>query len=245
MDNKDSNSLLAAILSAIAGLGLIVAALSPLFSDTAITKMFIDNGAVGFLALVAFIVSTINLWIFGSRTTGLAFTNTINFQLLARVRIVFAVLFAVAVIAFYGIKLLFSSHHISLGVGSFTQSIFYLFSFFFLSAMIGLQYRDTYEQYKWKKNEENKTININQLLISSGHVHVDLKIMAIATYQFDPTQHPQNWQNSISVIFAVNKGRDQFQAIIDQNIKNILAIGPWNPIQTQPLEAQSSENPTQ
>lgn len=218
MNTKETN-FLAPVLSALAGLGAIIAALSPLFTETRITKIFIDQDNSGFLAIIAFMVSVLNLWVFGSRTASLAFTKTIDLQVLAKRRIQSLLLFLISAAGFYSTRLIYASHHLGFSWGSFIQTIFYFAGFFFLTVLIGLQFRDTYEQYKWRNDEENRPFKIRDKLIDSGHVRVDLKIHSIQTLIQKPG-FPPNWQNAYYVIYET--GGEQYVAFVDSNSGNIL-----------------------
>lgn len=218
MNAKETN-FLAPILSALAGLGAIIAALSPLFTETRITKVFIDQNNSGFLAIIAFMVSVLNLWVFGSRTAGLAFTKTIDLQVLARRRIEILALFLISAAGFYSTRLVYGAHHLGFAWGSFIQTIFYFAGFFFLTALIGLQFRDTFEQYRWKTEEENRPFKIRDKLIDSGHVRVDLKIESIQTLIQKPG-FPPNWQSAYYVVYET--GGTQYVAFVDSNSGNIL-----------------------
>ena len=219
MNDKETN-FLAPILSAFAGFGAIAAALSPLFAQTKITKLFIDPSAAGFLAIVAFIIAILTLWIFSSRTVSLVFGgNVIDIKLLAKRRIQFVGLFLFSILVFYSLQLAHKAGNISLSWGSMLQAIFYLLAFFALTAVIGMQFRDSYEQYRWQSDEDSRPMKIRQKLIDGDHVKVNLKILSIETLNAGQNT-PQNWRSAYFVLYEADG--QQYTAIVDSRTGNIL-----------------------
>lgn len=130
-------------------------------------------------------------------------------------------IFVLCALLFYMLHILYLSKDINYTWGSLLQPIFYLGIFFFITAAIGLQFRDSFEQYNWKKSEENRPFKIREKLIDNGHVEVDLKINSIQTLIQKP-EYPQNWQNAYYVEYETNK--KIYVAFVDSNFSNILDV---------------------
>ncbi len=192
--------------------------------------MFIDTDSSGFLAVIAFIISVLSLWVFSSITVSIMFAKTTDLALSAKRRIQFLSLFLASSTTFYALKLIYDSGHLNFGWASLLQAIFYFCAFLFLTSVIGMQFRDTFWQYRWKEDEENRFKNIRQTLIDSGYIKVSLRIVSIQTFIFDATRHPPNWQNAFFVIFET--GNKSYGSIIDQKVKNVLNVEERQPSQS-------------
>lgn len=90
-----------------------------------------------------------------------------------------------------------------MGVSEILQALAYIGSLSTLSAIIGMLFKETYDRYTWNGEAAHKVQNIREAIIDSGHVQVDLKIIAMGDHKYNSAD-PSDWMGSTDVFFETN-----------------------------------------
>lgn len=176
MNNQQENNYFLPVLSALAGIGAIVTAISPIFLNANfIGNIFIDASITFFASLVALIVTVLGIWF----TSSVMSYRTIPFESTSKWLINSALAFIVTSTFFYSFKLIAQNGLLNEDFASTLQLFSYFIAYFSLSIILGLLLREGFQQYKHQRSQIERLDRIRETLIKAGILNVDLIILSV------------------------------------------------------------------
>lgn len=212
-NSKEDANIFSVILSGLAGLGAIIATLSPIiFNNTFIGQLFLDQNLVAYASILSLLVIIATVWLSSSFLSYDLFGGNQSSRTIFRGIVGFTFLG----IFFYALKLIGISNASYSGFCAVLQFFSYVGSFLCLGLILGLLFRDTMNGYRYKNNEDKKYDLIKQAIINSGLIQIDIKILSIM-------KKPEDLYYTLIIMV----GNDKYQGFISQDyitIANIFKI---------------------
>jgi hypothetical protein len=220
MSNQAESNYFSPILSALAGVGAIVASFSPLFiNKIGIEKIFIDSSVISFASVISLLTVILSIWLMSSVRSFGIFKNYQNQEVIKLRFIIFFIIFSVI---FYSSNLFAKNNIINKDFASIIQLTSYILAFFSLGSSVGLILRDSYQAFKFQKIEETKLDRTKEAIIKSGLVNVDLEILSLTKHTY-VNGEPIDMITSNEVIFKTNN--KTYRGILSNDYSYLLVCG--------------------
>ncbi len=216
MSNQAESNYFSPILSALASIGAIITAISPIIiNNSTVSLLFVDRNVILFSSVISLLIVIITIWLLSSIRSYSLFNN----QDQEKIKLRFILFFIFSSLSFYSSKIFADSHVLQKGLASVMQVLSYLSSFFFLSGAVGLILRDSYQGFRYQKIEDSKLDRTRESIIKSGIVNIDLKIISLTKHQFVQGQ-PIDWLTANNVTF-INQ-ENEYRGILSNDYSNLL-----------------------
>ncbi len=216
MSDQNENNFFTPILSAISGIGAIVTSVSPIiFSKNNIFPIFIDPELTTFASIIAVVIVIITIWMTSSISAIMLFNNKGN---PASFNLKLIIMFLLSLVFFYLMNVLVKLNAISIPIASLLQLLSYLLAFLFLAMIVGFLLRDSINNSKREQIEATKMDRIKELLIKTGLIKLNFKLLSIENYV------PQQGEFS-------RFGSKQIRALIDGKEYYLIASSDFSLLQ--------------
>lgn len=154
-----------------------------LASFTQIREIFIDEKYLVFIAVLAFLVSIMMLWIGLSKTTFLSLWN-FSFNAFAGRKILILVFFAASFLFIYFIKIIYNPAAPTLFERSFalmSQAILFIIGSGLFALFVGVNITDTVQQIGYDKRKQEEVNRIIKLMLNYNLASLNVTIKSVFT----------------------------------------------------------------
>lgn len=194
--NNVSQSGWGGIFAAIASIGTIFAAITPivasLTSQASLAAIFIDTRFTVVLSVIALLGVTLSAAFFASN---LGF-NAVNFANRGKITLKFLLSAFIGLLLFLVVRQMFDAHVLNRPLSSILQAMLYLTGFISLGCGLGIFLRDIHDNQKFQHDKKAKLDKIRNLLLESGRLDIDFKVTSIV--------QDQEWRNNVNGYFGAH-----------------------------------------